>query len=174
VPSRSLKPPPLFMSRRQAKVNAALCGSRVGIDSDTNSGTSLTGDDAATDMSPQAAANFRRAKKRASKRKSKRFTVEITTEEDAYSWGLHEQAGVRFWVNRITGEAQEECPFPDLLQHQDPGAAADSRAHFSSKERLALLLDSAPEIATGAIVYNRREFEQAMWMLESGDQGLKM
>eukprot|EP00611_Tribonema_gayanum_P009766 TRINITY_DN19646_c0_g1_i1.p1 TRINITY_DN19646_c0_g1~~TRINITY_DN19646_c0_g1_i1.p1 ORF type:complete len:214 (-),score=22.71 TRINITY_DN19646_c0_g1_i1:91-732(-) len=157
--SRSLKPPALFMTRQQAKVNAALCGSTL-LRSDTEANSSTA---TSTETKPEINPGRRAKRQGGLKRRSK--TGAEAFNEDAWNWSLMEQAGVRFWVNKLTGEATDEYPYPEVLQQAD-ASDAESCAHLSSKECLSMYMRSNTDIATGASVYDRRDYEEAMWELD--------
>ena len=93
---------------------------------------------------------------------------DISLEDKPANWRRVKEAGVAFWVNNFTGVATEECPY-DSLQ---PLAACEAGKCNAPKGVAADGSEEPFEVGqeegTGALVYDRSEFEQAMRILDIG------
>lgn len=160
---RSLKPPSLFMSRRQAKVDAAL---QRGVTGGTRTRRAAK---AGEETTRQAGGPSESKPEPAHSRRNKRqlqtqINIPIVELDNSSKndWRLVRQAGIRFWLNSKTGEATDECPHVDLLQMK-PSGESDN---LTSTGKLAQSLSRKNEVATGSPIYDGREFEEAMRLLD--------
>ncbi|CAM9226053.1 unnamed protein product [Phaeothamnion confervicola] len=125
--ARSLKPPSLFMSRRRAKTDSAIQRRHGGSGTSGSNGTGVAGAKAerlairtmASDGKPNAGMGRRN--------NVKATPTAAAAETDAnapHCWTLTKQAGVWFWLNRVTGECTDEPPHPGMAAPRGPGHGA--------------------------------------------------
>jgi hypothetical protein len=134
------------MTRRQAQRGA---GHHSGSGASTDVNTSSA---AAEEL---ATANNRRFKRQPD--------VKHDESEDAVQqWHVVVSAGIKFFVNDVTGEASDECPTQSKASNNNAKQCNDV---MSSKDTLTKYMSQGSEIATGAMLYESREYEEAMRML---------
>lgn len=77
-------------------------------------------------------------------------------------WVMETQAGVCFWTHQDTGEIRTECPY-------DQTRPSTANIDFLKEKRLggreAALEAEDEEEATGALVYDRSEYQEYLLML---------
>lgn len=97
------------------------------------------------------------------KSESKRPGVgENSPDEDPANWRRVKEAGVAFWINDITGMATDENPCSPL----QPIAVEGTNPLIVEDGVVEDDLEGVVEIGTGALVYDRSEFEQTMRILD--------
>ncbi|CAN0236745.1 unnamed protein product [Ectocarpus sp. 6 AP-2014] len=174
---RTLKPPVLFMSRRQARADSALRAHRANKSTEADPLRGVRGTQAGekkplVNRRTEAAA---RANKRKSENKREGMRkAELSPKGDPANWRRVKEAGVWFWINDVTGVATDECPHESLR----PPRAARKRSMplegsiaGDGSETLPECLDidfDGQEEGTGALVYDSSEFRQAMRLLDGG------
>lgn len=84
---------------------------------------------------------------------------EISPDEESANWRRVKEAGVVFWINDITGTATEENPCSPL---QPIVAAVEGTKPSIVEDDLG----GVDGVGTGALVYDRSEFVEAMRILD--------
>eukprot|EP00752_Nemacystus_decipiens_P010178 g9071.t1 len=117
---RTLKPPVLFMSRRQARADHALCAHRATKSTEADPLRGVRGAQAGEKKQLVARRNDAAARaKRKSENKREIRKQERSPEDEPANWRSVKEAGVSFWINDVTGVATDECPH-ESLRPKDP------------------------------------------------------
>jgi hypothetical protein len=137
------------MSRRQAQRGAGH-HSVSGTTTDVNTSSAATEE--------LAAANNRRFKRQP----DVKHDGQSEGQDAVQQWHVVVSAGIKFFVNDVTGEASDECP----TQSKASSNGKQSNETMSSRDTLTKYMSQGSEVATGAMLYESREYEEAMRMLE--------
>eukprot|EP00903_Cladosiphon_okamuranus_P009589 g9128.t1 len=167
---RTLKPPVLFMSRRQARADYALCAHRATKSTETDPLRGVRGAQAGEKKQLVARRNDAAARaKRKSENKREARKQERSPEDEPANWRSVKEAGVSFWINDVTGVATDECPH-ESLRPKDPKKRSTMGGASGSCPETSPGLDFGFEQneGTGALVYDSSEFEKAMRILDGG------
>ncbi|CAM9342078.1 unnamed protein product [Scytosiphon promiscuus] len=176
---RTLKPPVLFMSRRQARADSALCAHRATKRTITEADPLRGVRGAPAGEKKPLVARRNDAAARANKRKSEnkretRNKAGRSPEDEPANWRRVKEAGVAFWVNDVTGVATDECPHEslrlpvaDLRKRSTSEACTRGDSSWTSTSAGLDIGFEGQEEGTGALVYDSCEFEQAMRILDA-------
>ncbi|CAM9999992.1 unnamed protein product [Choristocarpus tenellus] len=161
--SRTLKPPTLFMSRRQARADAVLSSrNSVSTKYGKKGGDPLRGVRVQTGEKTLGTRRNDVANRISKSKSDRRQQVqEVDNNDNPASWRAVKEAGVAFWVNDTTGIATDVCPH-ESLRHPCDMANKEGLTNNGEKGALRLGLGEG----TGALVYDSSEYEEAMRILD--------
>ncbi|CAM9682431.1 unnamed protein product [Chrysoparadoxa australica] len=150
--TRPLKPPALFMSRKQAKNDCA-----INRQSPVNGGpVAMNVASVAKRASHRRSLDFEKKMLQRRDKRNRQGQQKKKEEEEAEKirpeeWKYTTQAGVRFWVNEVTGTATDLCPHPSLSQSMNGMTST-----ISTGESLQEFMGQSQEMATGCVVSGMR------------------
>ncbi|CAM9120448.1 unnamed protein product [Discosporangium mesarthrocarpum] len=161
--SRSLKPPNIFMTRRQARLEAVLSARGSHTSGGTKGGDQLRC--VRVQEKPLATRRNDASNRTSMRRSDRRQQLEDHEDEDKpTSWRQVKEAGVVFWVNDITGFATDECPHASLAPLTPKGNELSGGGGLPGGDNRAFQHGLGE--GTGALVYDDTEFKEAMRILD--------